>query len=81
LCLKFVNFRFALFTPLGDFQVLGLPLHFRNIKRIEFQPIIEKINKRLAGWKGRLLSKAGKETLVKSVFTAQPIYLLTVFPA
>jgi hypothetical protein len=30
-------------------KYLGLPLHFRNIKRIEFQPIIEKINKRLAG--------------------------------
>jgi hypothetical protein len=62
-------------------KYLGLALHFRNIKRIEFQPIIEKINKRLAGWKGRLLSKAGRETLVKSVLIAQPIYLLTVFPA
>jgi hypothetical protein len=41
---------------------------------------LEKISKRLAGWKGRLLSKAGTETLVKSVLTAQPIYQLTVFP-
>jgi hypothetical protein len=62
-------------------KYVGLPLHFRNIKRIEFQPIIEKINKRLASWKGRLFSKAGRETLVKSVLTVQPIYLLTVFPA
>jgi hypothetical protein len=62
-------------------KYLGLPLHFRNIKRIEFQPLIEKINKRLAGWKGRLLSKAGRETLVKSVLTTRPIYLLTVSPA
>jgi hypothetical protein len=62
-------------------KYLGLPLHFRTAKRIELQPLVDKINKRLAGWKGRLLSKAGRETLVKSVLSAQPIYHLTVFPA
>jgi hypothetical protein len=61
-------------------KYLGLPLHFRTVKRIELQPLVEKINKRLAGWKGRLLSKAARETLVKSVLSAQPIYHLTVFP-
>jgi hypothetical protein len=62
-------------------KYLGLPLHFRNVRRIDVQPLIDKINKRLAGWKGRLLSKAGRETLVKAVLSAQPIYHLTVFPA
>jgi retron-type reverse transcriptase len=61
-------------------KYLGLPLHFRKIKRISLQPLLEKINNRLAGWKGRLLSKAGRETLVKSVLTDQPIYHLTIFP-
>jgi hypothetical protein len=61
-------------------KYLGLPLHYRNVKRIDLQPLIEKINNRLAGWKGKLLSKAGRETLVKSVLSAQPIYHLTVFP-
>jgi hypothetical protein len=60
-------------------KYLGLPLHFRNVKRITLQPLVEKINKRLAGWKGRLLTKACRETLVKSVLTAHPIYHLTVF--
>jgi hypothetical protein len=59
-------------------KYLGLPLHYRNVKRIALQPIIKKINNRLAGWKGRLLSKAGRETLVKFVLSAQPIYHLTV---
>jgi hypothetical protein len=62
-------------------KYLGLPLHFRTAKRIELQPLVDKINKRLAGWKGRLLSKAGRETLVKSVLSAQPIYHLTISPA
>jgi hypothetical protein len=61
-------------------KYLGLSLHFRKIKMISLQPLLEKINNRLAGWKGRLLSKAGRETLVKSVLTAQPIYHLTFFP-
>jgi hypothetical protein len=61
-------------------KYLGLPLHYRNVKRTDLQPLIEKINNRLAGWKGKLLSKAGRETLVKSVLSAQPIYHLTVFP-
>jgi hypothetical protein len=62
-------------------KYLGLPLHFRNVKRVDVQPLIDKINKRLVGWKGRLLSKTGRENLVKAVLSAQPIYHLTVFPA
>ena len=60
---------------------IGLSLHFRNVRRVDLQPLIDKINNRLAGWKGRLLSKAGRETLVKAVLSAQPIYHLTIFPA
>ena len=61
-------------------KYLGLPLHFKKVRRNDLQPLIEKINNRLAGWKGKLLSKAGRETLVKAVLSAQPIYHLTVFP-
>jgi hypothetical protein len=45
------------------------------------QPLIDKIGARLAGWKGKLLSKAGRETLVKTVLSSEPIYHLTVFPS
>jgi hypothetical protein len=62
-------------------KYLGLPLHFRTVRRVDFQPLIDKINNRLAGWKGRMLSKAGRETLVKAVLSAQPINHLTIFPA
>jgi hypothetical protein len=62
-------------------KYLGLPLHTRKLRRVDDQPLIDKIGGRLPGWKGKMLSSAGRETLVKSVLTSQPIYHLTVFPA
>lgn len=45
---------------IGDFPIkyLGVPLHFTNLRKEDLQPIIDKIIKRIAGWKGRLLSYA-----------------------
>ena len=61
-------------------KYLGLPLHTRQLRRVDVQPLLDKIGNRLSGWKGKMLSSAGRETLVKSVLTSQPIYHLTVFP-
>ena len=61
-------------------KYLGLSLHIRKLRRVEVQPLIDKIGARLPGWKGRLLSTAGRETLVKTVLSAQPIYHMTMFP-
>jgi hypothetical protein len=44
------------------------------------QPLLDKIGGRIPGWKGKLLSMAGGDTLVKCVLSSQPIYHLTVFP-
>jgi hypothetical protein len=40
--------------------------------------VIDKIVKRIAGWRGRLLSYVGRLTLLKSCLTSIPIYLLSV---
>jgi hypothetical protein len=42
-------------------KYLGLPLHTRKLKKVEFQPLIDKIGARLAGWKRKCFSKAGRE--------------------
>jgi hypothetical protein len=42
--------------------------------------LIERLYYRLSGWKGKLLSTAGRETLVKTVLSSQPVYHLTAFP-
>ncbi|KAJ4768712.1 RNA-directed DNA polymerase (reverse transcriptase)-related family protein [Rhynchospora pubera] len=58
---------------------LGLPLTVGRPDRVCFQPILEKIERKLAGWHGRLLSRAGRLTLVSSVLTAIPSYFMSVF--
>jgi hypothetical protein len=61
-------------VKIAKFLYLGLLLH------IDVQPLIDRIGSRLQGWKGKLLSSAGRETLIKTVLSAQPIYHLTIFP-
>jgi hypothetical protein len=61
-------------------KYLGLPLHVQKLHKVEIQPLIDKIGARLPGWKGRFLSTARRETLVKTVLSSQPIYHMTAFP-
>lgn len=62
-------------------KYLGLPLHSMKLRKIEVQPLIDKVGARLPGWRGTFLSSSGRETLVKTVLSSLPIYHLTVFQA
>jgi hypothetical protein len=61
-------------------KYLGLPLYIGKTRRINEQLLIDKIGARLPGWKGRLLTRAGRLTLVNSVLTSIPVYHMTSFP-
>ena len=43
--------------------------------------MIEQVEKRLAGWQKRYLSKGGKEVLVKSTLSSMPTYYLSLLQA
>ena len=66
---------------LGDFPIkyLGIPLHFSKLRREDLQPLVDSLLKRLAGWRGKLLSSAAKRELVQSCLASIPVYLLTFF--
>ena len=53
------------------------------MKKSTFNGVLESINKRLASWKGRLLNKAGRICLAKSVISSIPVYQMQVlyFPS
>ena len=71
------NFR----CPVKSFPCtyLGLPLHTRQLRRVDVQPLIDKVAARLPAWKGKLLNRAGRLTLVRTVLSSIPTYFLTVF--
>lgn len=58
---------------------LGLPEQIGNRKSDIFVAIIEKVKAVTQGWKQRYLSLGGKETLLKAIAQAMPIYLMRVF--
>ena len=60
-------------------RYLGLPSLVGKGKKKAFNRIKDQLGKKIAGWKGKLLSKAGKETLIKAVAQATPTYTMSCF--
>jgi mannosylglycoprotein endo-beta-mannosidase len=58
---------------------LGLPLHVRQLSRVQVQPLIDKVANRLPMWKGRFLNRSGRLKLINSVLSSIPTYFLTIF--
>ncbi|KAL0011163.1 hypothetical protein SO802_006271 [Lithocarpus litseifolius] len=58
---------------------LGLPTLIGRAKYHTFSFLKDRIWKKLQGWKGMLLSKAGKEILIKVVAQSMPTYSMSVF--
>lgn len=56
-----------------------MPLTIRALKRADFMPLIEKIEKRLQGWQTKLISRGGRLQLVQSVMSTILIYHMLCF--
>ena len=61
-------------------KYLGLPLGASFKDKSIWNPILEKMERRLAGWKRLYLPKGGKVTLIKSTLSSLPTYFLSLFP-
>ena len=61
-------------------KYLGLLLGAQFKSKGIWHPIVEKMERRLAGWKRMYLSKGGRLTLIKSTLSNLPTYFLSLFP-
>ena len=61
-------------------KYLGLPLGAKFKDKSIWNPILEKMERKLASWKKSYLSKGGRVTLIKSTLSNLPIYFLSLFP-
>ncbi|KAK3199206.1 hypothetical protein Dsin_022621 [Dipteronia sinensis] len=64
----------------GKFPVtyLGEPLVSRKSTSRIMEPLVEKIRKKIAGWKFKLLSQGGRLILLRHVLSSMPIHWMSV---
>ncbi|KAJ0086550.1 hypothetical protein Patl1_07518 [Pistacia atlantica] len=60
------------------FTYLGVPMVSGRLTSRHLEPLVEKVRRRIAGWKSKLLSQGGRLTLMKHVLTCMSTHLLAV---
>jgi len=58
---------------------LGSPLFIGSLNKQFWRPLVNKNQKRLAGWKGRMLSLEGRIIMINAALTALSTYSLSFF--
>jgi hypothetical protein len=60
-------------------KYLGMPTHFGRSKEHDFNFIMDRVWKKLKGWKERCLSFEGRGVLIRAVAQAIPTYIMSCF--
>lgn len=60
---------------------LGLPLGARSKAVNIWNPVIEKMGRKLSSWKMKYLSSGGRLVLLKNALASMPIHFLSLFEA
>ena len=58
-------------------KYLGMPLSLYQLRKDDYQALLDKIDALLAAWKGGLISREGRLVLLKSVLSSVVIYMMT----
>ncbi|GKV31169.1 hypothetical protein SLEP1_g39893 [Rubroshorea leprosula] len=61
------------------FKYLGIPIGGNQRRIAMWQPLVESVKRKLASWKGRHLSMGGRITLINSVLSSLPVFLMSVY--
>jgi hypothetical protein len=77
--IEYICCHTGFFCPIGclPFKYLGVSIHFERLKREDLQPIIDKLIRKITGWRGRLLAYSSSLVLVKTCLASVPIYLMS----
>jgi hypothetical protein len=60
-------------------KYLGIPIHFKRLNNVDWKRVEERFEKRLSSWKGKHLSAEGRLTLINSVLSSLPMYMMSFF--
>jgi hypothetical protein len=60
-------------------KYLSLPLYWKKPSKLDWKILIQKLQKCLPSWNGKLLSLKGRLILLNSIFSSLPIYYLSFF--
>ncbi|GKD20206.1 ty3-gypsy retrotransposon protein [Tanacetum coccineum] len=60
-------------------RYLGVPLISKRLYAKDCQPLIDKVKKRILGWKNKVLSFAGRLQLVQSVLSSMQVFWASMF--
>jgi hypothetical protein len=65
--------------PIGapPFRYLGVLIYFEKLKRDDLQHVIDKLIKRAAGWRGKLLAYSSRLELIRSCLSSIHVYFLS----
>ncbi|GKV38639.1 hypothetical protein SLEP1_g46528 [Rubroshorea leprosula] len=61
------------------FRYLEIPIGGNHRRRAMWQPMVESVRKKLASWRGRYLSMGGHITLINSVLSSLPVFLVSIY--
>ena len=78
---RWATFRLWLISRVGSLLMiyLGMPLGTLYKTTSIWNLILERMEKKLSGWKRLYLSKGGRLTLLKSTLSSLPTYYLSLF--
>jgi hypothetical protein len=61
------------------FKYLGIPMNTHKLRNKDWKEIEERFQKKLASWKGKLLSAGGRLVLINSVLSSLPMFMMSFF--
>ena len=58
---------------------LGLPVKPTTLSRLDSQPLLHEVDRRLPSWKGHNLSRGRRPVLIKPILAQLPLYCMSFY--